>query len=52
MLQPIHTSSFIEKNVDITSLSSLKSEMSHLYEEIFAEDGTVEEYLAYDIREM
>ena len=32
--------------------SSAKSNFSHLYEEVYAEDGKVEEYLAYDIREM
>lgn len=32
--------------------SSVRSDVPHLFEEIFAQDGSVEEYLAYDIREM
>ena len=31
---------------------SSSSSFAHLYEEVFAQDGSVEEYLAYDIREM
>ncbi|XP_039261327.1 uncharacterized protein LOC120337565 [Styela clava] len=37
---------------DISSESSHFTDLSHLHEEIFEQDGSVEEYLAYDIREM
>ncbi|XP_076822428.1 protein FAM149B1-like isoform X1 [Clavelina lepadiformis] len=37
---------------NIYAPTSVGSKLPHLYEEIFEQDGTVEEYLAYDIREM
>jgi len=46
---PLHYMSSLEQD---SGRASLKSDFSHLYEEVFAEDGKVEEYLAYDIREM